>query len=89
MAWPGPRLASAAGVASVVLVAALLGSCVGASPPADLGSACQIRPCTCEGPPDAFWRKPTTAEVQWTERGRAYCPEGYTLKLASRPRRTR
>lgn len=70
-------------VGLAVLAVPVLVGCVGTPPPPDLGSACQIRSCVCEGRPEAFWRKPPTTDVQWTDRGRAFCPDGYSLKLAT------
>jgi hypothetical protein len=83
----GGRLMRTAGLCIVVLVPVLFAAgCAGNAPPRDLGQACAIRPCTCVDTDVAWWRKAQTSEPLWSANGRAYCSEGYELRLAETKR---
>ncbi len=50
----------------------------------NLKVACALTQCTCvSGGGSFFNQKQTTTAVLWTERGNAYCPEGFSLRQAA------
>ncbi len=88
---PKTRKGSPAGVAGLgiemarlcmaLLVPVVVAGCASDAPPQQLSKACAVRACTCVDTSVAWWRKKPTTEPLWTVNGRAYCPEGYQLRL--------
>lgn len=78
----GGRLTRVAGLCIAVLAPAIAAAgCAANAPPQQLGQACAVRPCTCVDTSVAWWRKAPTSDPLWTVGGRAYCPDGYDLRL--------
>ena len=64
----------------------VLVGCAGPHKP-NLEVACALKKCTCISEGGGYFernfkgQRQLTTAVLWTERGNAYCPEGYTLQL--------
>ena len=65
----------------LLLLSALVG-CAEESKKPDLKVACALTKCICASVGGGFFQqKQTTTAVLWTDRGNAYCPEGFSLLL--------
>ena len=76
-------------LAALVLLSALAG-CAQESDKPNLAVACALADCTCVSNSVASFlernfddKSDTTTAVLWTDRGNAYCPEGFSLHLVS------
>lgn len=69
---------------STLALAALLGCEKEAKPPVDLSLACQLTDCFCKGSDGTLFKKPSEVPPLWTERGHAYCAEGFTLEMVEK-----
>ena len=66
-------------IASLGLLASLVG-CQEPQPEPSLELACQVKKCSCIGGRTSIVGAPEKTEVQWTDNGAAYCPDGYRLE---------
>ncbi|MDX1424159.1 MAG: hypothetical protein R3322_13535 [Kiloniellales bacterium] len=68
---------------TIFLAMLALAACAGDQPAeSDLRLTCQLSKCVCAAPERVFLAGEPPQEVQWTSNGDAYCPAGYSLKLA-------
>ena len=68
---------------TVLLLAFLAVGCAKVEPDPAMALTCQLKYCTCvliDSPP---FVTPDTTEVSFGQNGRAACPEGYMLHLAT------
>ena len=67
-------------LALLLLLSALVG-CAEESKRPNLEAGCALTKCICaSGGGGLFKQKQTTTPVLWTDRGNAYCPEGFSLR---------
>ncbi|MDX1422229.1 MAG: hypothetical protein R3322_03765 [Kiloniellales bacterium] len=71
----------------LALLSTALAGCADPQKQANLELACQLTKCICVSEAGSSYidrnfrsQRTTTTDVQWTERGRASCPEGYFLQ---------
>lgn len=71
----------------IPLLLTALAACADSKKQANLELACQLTKCTCVSKAGSSYidrnfrsQRSTTTEVLWSERGRAYCPDGYLLQ---------
>ena len=69
---------------STLALAVLLGCETEPEPTVDLTLTCQLTECICKGDDGSMFKKPSEAPLLWTERGQAYCPEGFALELVEK-----
>lgn len=68
---------------AIFLAAMALAACAGdETAESDMRLTCQLSKCVCAAPERVFLAGEPPKEVQWTSNGDAYCPAGYSLKLA-------
>jgi len=71
------------GSLALLLFLSVLIGCTKPNKP-NLEVACALAKCTCISPGDGYvdrnFRKQVTTAVLRTDRGNAYCPEGYSLR---------
>jgi hypothetical protein len=69
--------------AALLLVLPVLVGCTDPNK-SNLNVACALTECACISQGDGYFarsfRKQTTSAVLWTDRGNAYCPEGFSLR---------
>ena len=71
------------GLLALLLLLSALAGCAEESKNPDLKVACALTKCICtSGGGGLFTQKQTTTPVLWTDRGNAYCPEGFALRQA-------
>jgi len=75
---------------TALIVCAALAGCAREETKPNLPVACALADCTCvsDGVASFFERDfddkvKTTTDVLWTDRGNAYCPEGFSLHLVT------